>query len=166
MAELDSDWYFGSRISNEPKSDYSESSDETFIDTENRATDNNTNDTSIKDADLNSEFQSLIIDLDSSSGEESDSSLEEVISLKLNKLKQEQMRLTLLKEKSSATAETLHVDSNEIIMINDPLNNPQILSSSSPNLEDRDNNSNKTAYQIPEFPSCPLESNKNLLFTY
>ncbi|CAH1756838.1 1671_t:CDS:10 [Entrophospora sp. SA101] len=160
MAELDSDWYFGSRISNEPKSDYSESSDETFIDTENRAVDNNTNDTSIKDTDLNSEFQSLIIDLDSSSGEESDSSLEEVISLKLNKLKQEQMRLTLLKEKSSATAETLHVDLNEVIMINDPLNNPQILSSSSPDLEDHDNNSNNTAYQIPEFPSCPLGSNK------
>nr|CAG8434648.1 1416_t:CDS:10 [Entrophospora candida] len=160
MAELDSDWYFGSRISNEPKSDYSESSDETFIDNENRAVDNNTNDTSIKDTDLNSEFQSLIIDLDSSSGEESDSSLEEVISLKLNKLKQEQMRLTLLKEKSSATAETLHVDLNEVIMINDPLNNPQILSSSSPDLEDHDNNSNNTAYQIPEFPSCPLGSNK------
>src|SRR5437763_17133465 len=111
MAELDSDWYFGSRVSNEEtNSDFSESSDEIFINTRNRLIDDDMNDaydTTIKDT----ESHSLIIDLDSDS-EESDSSLE-VISLELNKLKQEQIRLALLNEKSSNTAETLQMDMNE-----------------------------------------------------
>ncbi|CAH1764356.1 12892_t:CDS:10 [Entrophospora sp. SA101] len=118
MAELDSDWYFGSRISNESKSEFSESRDD---DTGNSVVTDNTNDTSIKYTNLNCEnsvLQPLIIDLDSSSDEESDSSFEEVISLNLNKIKQEQARLALL---------------------------------------EKDNNA---AYQIPEFPPCPLGSNK------